>query len=115
MPVMRSQRFLQLQGAMSYDEMLDLCLDMMERSAQEVIKVGRLSGMVVLGVDGILIPRFDKSGKDHPDVKSGQKKNGTNIFERYMTAQIVSGKRRPTLAFYLIVNKESQTHFLAAL
>ena len=112
---MTNQRFLQLLGAIPDDEMLELCLDMVAESAQVVIKAGRLSGEVTIAVDEILVPRFDKLGKDHPDLKSGKKKNGTNIFEGYMTAQIVSGKRRPTLAFYPIANGESQTHFLGGI
>ena len=113
--VMTNQRFLQLLGAIPDDEMLELCLDMIEASAQVVIDVGRLSGEVTMAVDEILVPRFDKLGKDHPDLKGGKKKNGTNFFEGYMTAQIVSGKKRPTLAVYPIANGESQTHFLGGI
>lgn len=113
--VMTNQRFLQLLGAIPEDEMLELCLDLIEASAQMVVDLGRLSGEVTIAVDEILVPRFDDLGKDHPDVKSGKKKDGTNIFEGYMMAQVVSGKQRPMVAAYPIANGESQTHFLGGL
>lgn len=115
MDVMTGQRFLQILGAVPIKDMQGICHDMLETSVKAVAETGRLSGNLTIGVDDHLIPRFDKKGKEHPDLKSGKRKRGTNIFEGYMTAQVVSGKRRATLAAYPIVNGGNQTQFLGGI
>ena len=109
---MTSQRVLQLLGEKNLDYMLDHVLDMLDAAARLLKESGRLGGPVVLAVDDHLIERYDKKGPYH---KGGKKKNGTNHFEGYTTAQIVSSDKPLTLAAYAIANGESQSHYLGGL
>ena len=48
---MTGQRFLQLLSKIPRDEMLLLCMDMLEASAQVVVKTGRIAGPVAVAID----------------------------------------------------------------
>ena len=58
---MTGHRFLQLLGGLSPDEMLKLCLDMMDACTRMMVETGRLAGEVVLAVDEHLIPWYTKN------------------------------------------------------
>ncbi|MCE2509249.1 MAG: hypothetical protein J4G04_08170, partial [Nitrosopumilaceae archaeon] len=84
---MTGQRFLQLLGAQPPDSMLETSLNILESTAAILEWSGRLGGPVRVGVDEILLKRYDGKKPEH---KGGKKKNGTNRFEGYVTMQIVS-------------------------
>ena len=115
MRVMTRQRFLQLLGAVSYDETLNASADMLEASAREHVNRGRLRGKIKISVDCHRIARHDKAGKDHPDLKSGKVKDGSYMAEEYMTAQVASGKCNVTLAAYPIADGEDQSYYLGGI
>ena len=110
--VMTGHRFLQLLGGLSPDEMLKLCLDMMDACTRMMVETGRLAGEVVLAVDEHLIPWYTKKNQY---TKGGRRKKGTNTFEGYITAQVVSGRTHPTVAGYQIASGEPQSHYLGGL
>ena len=106
---MTPQRFLQIFGRKTPDEMLETGCDVLEASVGAVVRSGRLRGPVTMAVDEHLIPCH---GGESPYAKGGRKKGGTVWFEGYITAQAVS--RRPSAAFaaYPIANGEAQSHYL---
>ena len=109
---MTGQRFLQLLGAQTPDDTLEKSLDMLESTAAMLRASGRLGGPVRVGVDEILLERYDGKKPEH---KGGKRKNGTNRFEGYITMQIVSHRDPVTISGYPIANGESQTHYLGGL
>ncbi len=109
---MTGQRFLQLLGAQPPDGMLEMSLDILESSTAILKESGRLGGPVRVGVDEILLERYDGKKPEH---KGGRKKNGTNRFEGYITMQIVSHRDPVTISGYPVANGESQTHYLGGL
>ena len=109
---MTGQRFLQLLGAQQPDNMLETSLNILESTAAVLRESGRLGGPVRVGVDEILLERYDGKKPEH---KGGKKKNGTNRFEGYVTMQIVSHRDPVTISGYPIANGESQTHYLGGL
>ena len=111
-PTMTGQRFLQLLGAQRPDDALETSLDILESAAQVLKESGRLGGPVKVGVDEILLERYDEKKPEH---KGGKRKNGTNRFEGYVTMQVVSHRDPVTVSGYPIANGESQTHYLGGL
>ena len=109
---MTGQRFLQLLGGLSPDEMLKMCLDMTDACTKMMVETGRLAGEVVIAVDEHLIPWYTKKNGYS---KGGKRKKGTNVFEAYITAQVVSGRTHPTVAGYPIAGGEPQSHYLGGL
>lgn len=109
---MTGQRLLQLLGGIPRDDMLEISLGILEESAALLKKSGRLGGPVRLAVDEHLLERYDKKGIHH---KSGKRKNGTNRFEGYITAQIVSHAHTLTLGAYPIADGERQADYLGGL
>ncbi|MBI1658870.1 MAG: transposase [Thaumarchaeota archaeon] len=109
---MTGQRFLQLLGAQPPDEMLEASLNILESTAAILRESGRLGGPVRVGVDEVLLERYDGKKPEH---KGGRRKNGTNRFEGYITMQIVSHRDPVTIGGYPIANGESQTHYLGGL
>ena len=111
-PTMTGQRLLQLLGAQPPDRMLEASLDILESTIPVLRESGRLDGPVRVGVDEVLLERYDAKKPEH---KGGKKKNGTNRFEGYITMQIVSHRDPVTVSGYPIANGESQTHYLGGL
>ena len=111
-PTMTGQRLLQLLGAQPPDDALEASLNALESTALIVKESGRLGGPVKVGVDEILLERYDEKKPEH---KGGKRKNGTNRFEGYITMQVVSHRDPVTVAGYPIANGESQTHYLGGL
>lgn len=111
--VMTGQRFLQLLGSRTSDDMLEVSLDMLEAAVKAMVDTGKLGGSHTVAIDVHLKPRYDKN--KNPDLKGGQRKSGTNIFEGHMTAQVVSGKFHPTVSAYPIADGEPQAHFVGGL
>ena len=109
---MTGQRFLQLLGAQPPDHMLETSLDILESTIPALRESGRLGGPVRVGVDEVLLERYDGKKPEH---KGGKRKNGTNRFEGYITMQIVSHRDPVTISGYPIANGESQTHYLGGL
>ena len=109
---MTGQRFLHLLGAQPPDDMLEASLNILESSALVLKESGRLGGPVRMGVDEVLLGRYDGKKPEH---KGGKRKNGTNRFEGYITMQIVSHSDPETIRGYPIANGESQTHYLGGL
>ena len=112
MHTMTGQRFLQLLGAQPPDDMLETSLDILESTIPILKESGRLGGPVRVGVDEILLERYDVKKPEH---KGGKRKNGTNRFEGYITMQIVSHRDPVTISGYPIASGESQTHYLGGL
>ena len=109
---MTGQRFLQLLGAHPPDGMLETSMNILESTAATLRESGRLGGPVRVGVDEVLLERYDGKKPEH---KGGKRKNGTNRFEGYITMQIVSHRDPVTISGYPIANGESQTHYLGGL
>ena len=109
---MTGQRFLQLLGAQPPDGMLEASMNILESTAAILKESGRLGGPVRVGVDEVLLERYDGKKPEH---KGGKRKNGTNRFEGYITMQIVSHRDPVTISGYPIANGESQTHYLGGL
>ena len=112
MRTMTGQRLLQLLGEQPPDYMLGTSLDMLESTIPVLKESGRLGGPVRVGVDEILLERYDGKKPEH---KGGKRKNGTNRFEGYITMQTVSHRDPATISGYPIANGESQTHCLGGL
>ena len=111
-PTMTGQRFLQMVGAQRSDDALETSLNILESAALALKESGRLGGPVKVGVDEILLERYDRKKSEH---KGGKRKNGTNRFEGYVTMQVVSHRDPVTVSGYPIANGESQTHYLGGL
>ena len=111
-PIMTGQRFLQIVGAQRPDDALETSMDILESAALALKESGRLGGPVRVGVDEILLERYDKKKPEH---RGGKRKNGTNRFEGYVTMQVVSHRDPVTVSGYPIANGESQTHYLGGL
>ena len=109
---MTRQRFLQILGQQDPDIMLECCLDMLEAGVIKLKETGRLDEPITIAMDEHCIPYY---GKERSYTKGGRRKNGTNQFEGYITAQAVSGQYRATLAAYPIATGESQSHYVAGL
>lgn len=109
---MTRQRFLQILGQQDPDMMLECCLDMLEAGVMRLKETGRLDKPITMAMDEHGIEYY---GKNRSYTKGGRRKNGTNQFEGYITAQAVSGQYRATLAAYPIATGESQSHYVAGL
>ena len=103
---MTPQRFLQILGRTTPDDMLEIGGDMLEASVGLVAGSGRLKGPVKVAVDEHLIPYHGSNDQ----YKGGKRKGGTNRFEGYITAQAVSRRPSATFAAYPIANGEAQSH-----
>ena len=111
-PVMTGQRYLQLLGGKNPGDMLEICQDMIDKSCQTVVETGQLRGKVKLAVDEHLIPWHTEKNEYS---KGGKRKKGTNVFEGYISSQVVAKKINPTVACYPIATGEPQTHYLGGL
>ena len=112
MHTMTGQRFLQLLGGAGHDRMLELGQDMVDASCRAGVETGQLNNEVDVGGDEHKIPWHTK--KNRYSI-GGQRKKGTNVFEGYITSQIVSGNLRLVTGCCPIATGESQAHYLGAL
>ena len=62
-PVMTGQRYLQLLGSKNPGDMREICQDMIDKSCQTLVEIGRLRGKVKLAADEHLIPWYTEKNE----------------------------------------------------